>query len=71
MLGALAFSSGIFFSPVPLSFSHPAITPWMETRLSRLSGDRQYGPDNGPQSGGCGGEERRGREREREGKKEG
>lgn len=31
----------------------------METRLSRLSGDRQYGPDNGLQSGwgGWGGEE--------------
>lgn len=33
------------------SFSPPcSLAPWMETRLSRLSGDRQYGPDNGPQS---------------------
>ena len=32
-----------------LSFRSP-LAPWMETRLSRLSGDRQYGPDNGLQS---------------------
>ena len=32
-----------------LSFCSP-LAPWMETRLSRLSGDRQYGPDNGLQS---------------------
>lgn len=32
-----------------LSFFSP-LAPWMETRLSRLSGDRQYGPDNGLQS---------------------
>lgn len=54
----LAFSSGIFLSVVSffpfLSFC-PPLAPWMETRLSRLSGDRQYGPDNGIQSEGGGG----------------
>jgi len=47
----------------------PPLAPWMETRLSRLSGDRQYGPDNGPQSEVVVVEGERGREREREGEK--
>lgn len=66
----LAFSSGIFLSVVSffpfLSFS--PLAPWMETRLSRLSGDRQYGPDNGLQSEWWSGGERESknkRERER------
>lgn len=65
----LAFSSGIFLSVVSffpfLSFC-PPLAPWMETRLSRLSGDRQYGPDNGLQSEMVvGGERARLRKRER------